>query len=314
MLMVIYIHSKAGNEGAVWELNYWVIIRQFFSIAVAIFFVLAGYFASESGGGWKRYEKLLIPFLMWSVLYTALNYDWDMDLGSVLMLVLSGRSSAQLYFILVLIELTFMTPLLKKALFSRNMSYLILAITPIYFCVFCYLQIHYKTGSIWWAGRDCFAWISYYYLGMIYRKGGICLKKNLSIEISIIGLLLCFVEGFWFAYGMGNPVLATGQLKLSTYILAIGVAGLMFCYAEVIRFPEWLVSIGDNSYGIYYLHTFVLMCENFMAKRIAGINMIPLPLFHFLQVSSTVILCSFIISFAKKVIKSKKILLWVGLV
>lgn len=51
ILMVIYIHSAAGDKGAPWELNYWIAVRQFCSIAVALFLVLSGYFSADSIGG-----------------------------------------------------------------------------------------------------------------------------------------------------------------------------------------------------------------------------------------------------------------------
>ena len=110
--------------------------------------------------------------LIWGIFFeiiTAARHGVD-PLGMVYR-ILVGRSSGQMYFILVLIELTLITPLLYKATESKKWSALILAVTPLYLA--CYSVRHYYfIQRSDWIGRDSAAWLLYYYIGILVKKHG----------------------------------------------------------------------------------------------------------------------------------------------
>ena len=74
-----------------------------------------------------------MPFLLWDVIYTVKNvlFGDNVEWKSVLFDFLTGRAAAPLYYILVLFQLTLLTPfILKKA--GKKWLYLI---TPVYLCL-----------------------------------------------------------------------------------------------------------------------------------------------------------------------------------
>ncbi len=313
ILMVIYIHSAAGDKGAPWELNYWIAVRQFCSIAVALFLVLSGYFSADSIGGQSRYRKLLIPYLCWSAFYAVVNNLDSLQLGDCVKRIMTGRASVQLYFILVLVQLNLITPLLKRAIGSKAVSALILMASPAYFMFFNFLQLNcgFETD---WKGRVFCAWVSYYYLGMLFRAGRLRVPVRRCTMLAAVGLALCFTEGFYFSYTAGYVPMGVGQLKVGTFLLACGVAGFLFASYGKIHFPPGIIEVGNDSYGIFYLHTFVLKCENVLLRSCLGAGELPLPVIHAIQVSATAVICILVIRLARKCIKKKDILLWIGFV
>ena len=60
----------------------------------------------------------MLPFLLWDIIYTVKNvlFGDNVEWKSVLFDFLTGRAAAPLYYILVLFQLTLLTPfILKKA-------------------------------------------------------------------------------------------------------------------------------------------------------------------------------------------------------
>ena len=82
----------------------------------------------QNGGG-----RLLIPFIFWNIVYTAKNilFVEKIEWKSLFFDFFTGRSAAPLYYILVLIQLTILTPVVIRRKDERTPKWLY-AVTPIY--------------------------------------------------------------------------------------------------------------------------------------------------------------------------------------
>ena len=307
MCAVILIHCQAQGHTVLAE-YYQIVFRQVINFAVAVFIFMAGYFARPykmSGGSyWNRLKKLLIPYILWSVFYSAVNGSGP-DLSRIVYDLLTGRAQAQLYYIVVLVELTLITPLLMKALDKRKWSVIILTITPIYLILSC--GYRYVTGAeLAWMGRDFCSWIIFYYTGMLIKHYGWSMKKqNALLTAYILTLLVSITEGMIVNFKLGMFSMAIGQINVITMLYSLTVIALiMNCWAErqeksvqkyvgaesgylglKYRIRDALVYIGNISFGIYFCHTFVLRCVNFVLKRIGIMDVFPLPLIQLTQFS-----------------------------
>ena len=130
ILLVVLIHSKSGvsyeNSYQNWHFDYWLIMRSVINFPVAIFVFLSGYFTNADRvlGDSRSYvisraKRLLTPFLVWSTIYSLISIilnNRDFNMFKFIAKLLLGLSSGQLYYILVLIQLTLLIPLMIKAI------------------------------------------------------------------------------------------------------------------------------------------------------------------------------------------------------
>mgnify|MGYP001451732910 FL=1 len=131
IICVVLIHCKNGlgyqssaEQG--YFFDYWLVMRQLINFPVAVFLFLAGYFTKidvAEGEPFSyisnRGRRLLVPFLVWSSLYTLANVvrsPRSFDALKTTVKLLLGLSAGPLYFILVLMQLTVLAPFLIKVI------------------------------------------------------------------------------------------------------------------------------------------------------------------------------------------------------
>ena len=123
-IAVVAIHTCLGGYKG-------IVLRQFMNFAVALFIFISGYLTSinkiEIKTFYKkRILKVLIPYFIWSVLYTiACGTYKDFAIN-----LLTGRCCEIYYFIIVYIQFVIITPLIAKMYTLKN-NYLFWLITPV---------------------------------------------------------------------------------------------------------------------------------------------------------------------------------------
>ena len=118
---------------------------------------------------WRRIKKVLIPYLLWSGIY-SFYYDfqhlnkWPCDF---LLLAVSGRATVAMYYILVYCELTLLLPFMAK-LAESCFKYWGLGLAPL--SIFLLSEIPLACGFawpgwfVWFRDIAFFEWSSYFYL------------------------------------------------------------------------------------------------------------------------------------------------------
>lgn len=269
------------------------------------------------GGYWNRLKKLLIPYTLWTVFYSILSSPAGLHPLRILYHLVTGRAQAQLYYIVVLVELTILTPLLMNALDNKKYSAMILSLTPVYLLLcsgYCYV-----TGAeLTWMGRDFCAWLIFYYAGMLVKYyGWTHREKGLLMFVCIGALFISVGEGVIVNGGLGMFSMAIGQINVTTMIHSLTVIALIMNNYDACRTTALMnasddirryvsehtkrhssalwkktirafVYIGDMSFGIYFCHTFVLRCVTFVLKRVGFIGASPLPSIQLVQFCLTV--------------------------
>ena len=299
---------------------------------------MAGYFTHPykiSGGGyWNRLKKLLMPYIIWTIFYSVSSSANGFNPLQIVYHLITGRAQAQLYYIVVLVELTLLIPLLMRVLDNRKLSAVILSLTPIYL-ILCTGYRYYTGAELSWLGRDFCAWIIFYYLGMIVKRYGWKQRKHIFLWTAyIITLAFSVLEGI-IADGLGMFSLAISQVKISSMTYSLTVIALILnywpsskkksLYQETyrtkqgklgsfnIQFKYLLVYIGDISFGIYFCHTFVLRCVSFVLRHIGVIELFPLPLIQLLQFSLTLLCCMIGIYIIQHIDVKRKFCPYIGL-
>jgi len=245
IIAVILIHSRNGisfqNTNGAWNFDYWLILRQIINFPVAVFFFLSGFFAktkiAEKDGPFyyiKRGGKLYLPFLIWSAIYVIPKLIFDLENVQFLDLVIKtflGLTAGHLYFILVLLQFTFLTPFLIKSIKLKKYNIYLFLITPLYL-ILLYLYTFNTGNHLPYYYMIFPAWFIFYYLGLLMniKKRNILLTKIKNIYFAIffvaLGLLLSIFEGY-MQLKLKFPVgFAASQIKFSSFIYSIAVINL----------------------------------------------------------------------------------------
>jgi len=327
IIAVILIHSRNGisfqNTNGAWNFDYWLIIRQIINFPVAIFFFFSGYFVkidiAEKDKLFyyiKRGGKLYLPFLIWSAIYAIPKLIFDFKNIQFLDLIIKtflGLTAGHLYFILVLLQFVFLTPLILKKIKLKKYNVFLLLITPLYLGLLYFYT--FKTGEQLPYYHIVFpAWFIFYYLGLLMniKKENILFSKinntYIAIVIVVLGLAMSILEGYIQLKFEFPVTFAASQIKFSSFIYSIAVINLIFVvkpYFENFKSKE-LKLIGDRSYGIYYIHMAYIMIVSKLISVFSNNyleNM--LPFFQMIQLVLVVTLSLLSIKITKKVLGDK---------
>lgn len=325
IIFVVLIHCKSGigyqeaSTGS-WNFDYWIVMRQFINVPVGIFVFLAGYFVNiekvgKSGISYitKRGGRLLVPFLIWSSFYTLISVfaagGNDHMKDSIFKLIF-GLSAIQLYFILVLLQLAVLTPLLIKSIQGNRGTMVLFLITPLYLIVLYGYAMIYDSQFVFY--QTFFpAWFIFYYAGLRLKINGYrpLFKRNQlfnSILCCFIALVLGIIEGYGLLMFGFPGDFATIQIKVSSILYVFALINLLLVIKPYMEKTEvkWLRYLGDNSYGIFYIHMFWIMVSYFILSFVPFIGEI-LPVYQLIQLGFVMILSCISIFIIRKILNKE---------
>lgn len=187
ILAVILIHSLGGFNYSTGYGTEFVVLRQIINFAVATFVFMAGYFVNVDALSDKEFSykhwiiyrggRLCIPFMIWSLLYSGLELLKIVHSGNEIhwfgfvYRFIVGKSATPFYYIVVLVQLTVITPWLVKTVKQNGViSRILWLVTPLYLM---YLYAwNYIVGISPRLYETLFpAWFGFYYLGIHVRCG-----------------------------------------------------------------------------------------------------------------------------------------------
>lgn len=192
----------------------------------------------------------------------------EISLKYIIKCAFIGGASTQLYYIVVMIQLTLLTPILVRI---KNRKWLYV-ITPIYF-VYLYIYNIYMGEVPPLFGKIFPAWFIFYVFGMDCREGKF---NNLANKINVWFVALAFAlslgESFLLLNVGCSYQFAQTQVRVGNFVLVMVIALFLVkiynrktCTTEQnpeeeIHKPNILAVVGDCSYGIFFSHMLVLRC------------------------------------------------------
>ena len=274
IVFVIGIHTFARNvsdEGFVMHAQ--VLLRQVFNCAVPLFLAISGFFLgrlelssrADRVAFWKKQiPKIYTPCLLWSLYYLHKDifiYDKPV-VGSIINYMLCG--SGVYYFILVMLQLYFLLPFIKRFC-NKAGTWVFIALS---FAAVLAMNIYYTelrgvpVGKLIATLGYAPLWIGFFALGIhlaVHSKREYRLAP--FVILTVVGLSLSFFETGWWPEAMRERM----GYKLSAFIFSYGVIMLLFskkaegAYAKsggVIK--SALSYVGRISFGIYLMHALVI--------------------------------------------------------
>lgn len=310
ILAVVVIHTYN-------DINIGIIIRPFVNYAVAIFIFISGFLTKDNITDYKsfilkRLKRVLIPFILWTVIYSIAYKNYN-----VLLNILLARTPSIFYYIIVYIQLTIITPLAFKLLKSKY-KWIGFLITPISIFITRYLPNIFEFQICeYFSSLNCFQWFIFYYIGL--ALGNNIMKSTMTTKkiviFYVISLVFSIIEGVLWYKLTGNNDMATTQLRFSSILNSIIVCLLSEKYIRKEDFKKenkiqrFLILIGNYSFGIYLIHMLINGGIQLVCKKIIYDNLIIFPINTIL-----VFMISFIIIFICNKVFDKKINKYIGFI
>lgn len=270
IIAVILIHTtgRFTEGGAVW--------RQFINFPVAMFFFLAAYFCHCEGSVWdflvKKAKRLLVPYVVFSLFYAALDIHFKMRHGLAIDVHVAKESFCSFafgwgYFVLALFQFMCLYPFMK----DKSVKWLA------WFAGICFAV---SLGYCWCAETVLREWGLYrrmmpfvlflpwtpmFVLGMAAKK----IRRLPRMRWTMMGCLAFFA----LSVAEGVVYMKAGMSELSFSQTKFGSLGFSFFLALVLCsinlagecdgkssvFADVLARVGRYSFFIYLSHRFVLM-------------------------------------------------------
>ena len=265
---VVIIHSYPhGTAG--------IFIRAAVNFAVAMFLFCSGYLTKTAypdiGRFYKkRLTRVLIPYSIWSLIYTVAYAVKDHALNNLVLKyfysLIYGTANFSLYFVVVYVLFTLAAPLIGL-LAQSKFRWIGWLITPVYMILTIYIPCWTGQGILPSAIQPFLRlqWFHFYYLGMVLGNHLIQYERSRkqTVMIYLVTLLISLCEGFYWN-GLGNYSMATTQARLSCVFSSSFACLIAFQYLENAyetgerKWENWLAWLGDYSFGIYLMHVLVI--------------------------------------------------------
>lgn len=251
IVLVIMIHSISVSS--INAENYLLIfLRTICNMAVPIFLFLSGYFFNVKKNNdsneyiKKKIKRLLLPLLIWNIVYFIISYNYEFKN------LFLFTSAPHLYFIVVLIQLIMLTPLIIK---HKNIKLLLCLVTPFYLIIYRLTWMITGDTIIPLHQYYFFAWSIYYVFGIVLQE------KIKLFKINKIHLLLLFVITLIYNYVIYNLLsfnYAVSQMNIINMLFSLCVCLYLVNNIKEDSKINILSKIGDISFGVYFIHIFVL--------------------------------------------------------
>jgi len=249
--------------------NFTVLWRNLLTFSVPMFLAISGYFLAKKPINnannyfvFLKYQipRVYIPLLFWSFFwFIFLVLIKNKPILSELIRLLCFQSSSPYYFIALIIQYYILLPFFKS--FANTTGLLIsivasITMTGIIFYFRYYTDI--RLPLIVYAG-NFLTWLMFFVLGLYL---GSSIKIKISNKILIVLILVLYalscLESYFLINKFHQAADAASGVKPSSFIYSFFLIIFLFKNHNLIQ-STLLKRLGEISFGIYLIHTFLLM-------------------------------------------------------
>lgn len=264
ILAVVLIHNTPLGLSQVF-------LRPFFNFSVGLFLFFSGMLSNiKNYNPKKRIKKILIPYIIWTLIYVLIANINNLSLLPVdfLKKLVFGNSAAIMYYVFVYVQLTLLIPLIDRLAKSKFkfLGFLIAPLEIIIIRMIPEITGLYSLGGYINIIKDlsCLGWFTYYYLGYLIGNNLIVISKSYKkwIILLICSIFIQIGEAYW-QLSMGIINCGT-QMKLSSVLTGTFFAILSYnlIFLKKSYNNKILEILGNNSFAIYFSHIAVMWFLN----------------------------------------------------
>ncbi|RXG21696.1 acyltransferase [Leeuwenhoekiella marinoflava] len=316
IIAVISIHSTGIGytfDNSSLNFNITVIWRQLINFAVPLFIAISGFFlANKKVDSKKSYlqfikkqvPRVLIPYLLWSVVYLGIAYLRGTPLLSLIYRLVTFSSSVPFYFILLIIEYYLLLPLLQKLGTSKGLVIAALISGLSCFLIFCFKYFTEISLPIFVTGSAP-SWLIFFVLGIYLRNNTIKLNNRALILLLISGLVLSIIETYILYDHFNDIGYSVTAVKFSSFVYSTFV--ILFAFKNANRNfskRKLLAYIGEISFGIFLSHIFFMMLIKPVMNKLLPILKDNALLYQFFLITLTLSCCIIFALITRKINKT----------
>lgn len=260
-----------------------VAIRPLINFGVGMFIFLSGYLTkleveNISGFYRKRIVRILLPYLIWTTVYTIVLYGMD----DLIPNILTTKACYAFYYVGVYIQFVLLTPVIGKLIRSKY-RWIGWAVQPIFIILLIYIpEFMNKPLEHPWNGIFFVVWFSMYYLGMALGNKVIKIDLNKKVIFVLLVASICLQWGEGIAwYKFDHVSMAASQIKFSAMLTTIMFIICAYRFIESEKYEakdnilyNVVVRIGDYSFGIFLVHSLLIS----IAYKTSFWKLIPFPI------------------------------------
>lgn len=286
ILLIMIIHVGAGafyTFSDKW--NAANLFDSFSRIGVPLFFMLSGALLIGKEEYLhvffqKRFVKVVIPLIIWSIFYWAWRtYYYGQTVSGGIWSMFVEPLYFHLGFIYIILSLYLAAPIVRLFYPSSStyikMYYIIIAlvvtgILPFMSVLtgitkFIFIDFSFFSG-----------WIAYFILGKFITECKTNLYRWIFFSVFIVGSLSTTLLTYWWSHQRGTPnELFYLYLSPNVVVAAIGMFGFLVSFEENLKslsptLQKAMISVSQASFGIYLIHPVIL--ELLASPRIAWLS------------------------------------------
>ncbi len=325
IIAVVAIHAT-GLTALSWknsEINGWNLIflvanRQLFLFAVPVFLFISGYWSPQKRldslrdyGTFliKKLLRILAPYFFWSLL--LLGYEafktHDVNMHKIAFNLMAGRASMPYYFIVVIAQFYVLAPLfqyLNRKIYGLTsvLVFNIITLSVLYLTRLCDTVVHLPVMTLF------YSWTIFYQAGLFIRNCDskafvLSQKMRRIIPVAVLFfVLLSVIESMILLIKYDNLLFAGSSVKYSSFLYSACIILGFLCLREQVKnWPKLLTTIGNLSFGIFFIHLPVLKIVAGVIQKISVVYTFQ-PLYQFIIVSLTISICCLLISVTRKLL------------
>lgn len=288
IFLVVIFHVSASYFIIYFNKNmsvFWVsdIINSFARICVPIFIMVSGTLLLQKEKSdesiklflSKRFNKIFLPFVFWSIFYLIWRYTYSNIYTNVTYVSISesikdfiqGNTYYHLWFIYMIIGLYLITPILRLIVKNANDSQILYFIfiwfiaTPVYkiLSVFLHIKVNVDLGFLT-------GYVGYYLLGFYLHnhqlnkstKKVFYLLYTVSFLILLYGKYLSYIPAYHkkFIYFNGYTSPNIIFMSITIYIIFKNINYKLNNIKPILN--NLIVLVSRMSFGIYFIHVLLL--------------------------------------------------------
>ncbi|MFK8251262.1 acyltransferase family protein [Ancylobacter terrae] len=247
------------------------IFRQIIDFPVGVFFGIAGFLVGKAALGGKpfpvlrRIGDLLLPYVIATVVFiTIRHHAMVLNVPFVLGQLATGRGIDIGYFVIVMLQMTLLTPVIL-GIGSTRAHIAIMASLSIAGIAYSYSMKFLGVAPLDqfpWSALPFFVWYPFYHLGLFLGMRPQVVASLASPRLFVVaGLALAasIAEAFVLRYGFGLQLFAS-QIKATSIAYTIALLLIVISGEFVISglAAALLETLGASSYFIYLYHLLLL--------------------------------------------------------
>lgn len=255
----------------------------------------------------RRFARVLIPFLFWSIVYAVFDSLVFSGAGVIqcikyILHIPINFTTVHLWYIYMLIGLYLLVPIISPWIEKAEKKEITFFLTLWLLCTvstYIYLRFQQILGEASWNQYSTIyyfqGFVGYFVIGAYFKKYGL-ISFRLSFSIFAFGYLMTIIlMHLGIHFSAGETIFNTiwNYCSFNIALMTVGLFGIIYHCFNKTSFSEksFVVDVSQRSYAIYLAHIIVLRFVSGFIRQIVDSVVLAIPLMIITVLVTTYLLC-----------------------